>query len=151
MKFMKKNRLILILGLLALTLILSGCAGGAALGPSNWPGVLAYNEVAYLAQGNYIYAINLDNGTLKWKYPSENPNSATTFYAAPAITPDGQLIAASYDHKLYSLDPETGGVNWIFSEAKDLFVASPLVTSKGIYAPNARAGPRLCTMMMRPQ
>jgi outer membrane protein assembly factor BamB len=53
------------------------------------------------------------------------------------MTPDGQLLAASYDHKLYSLNPETGSVNWAFSEAKDLFIASPLVTTKGIYAPNA--------------
>lgn len=133
---MKKNRLIVILGLLALALLLSGCAGGT-LGPSNWPGVMASDDVAYLAQGSYVYAINLSNGTLKWKYPVDKPNAATTFYAAPVMTPDGQLLAASYDHKLYSLDPETGALKWSFDDAKDLFVGSPLVTEKGIYAPNA--------------
>lgn len=134
---MKKIKLITILAVLAAALLLSGCAGGASVGPSNWPSVLAADNVAYLAQGSYIYAINLDNGSLKWKYPSEKPNAGTTFYAAPVITADGQLLAASYDHKLYSLDPETGTQNWIFSEAKDLYITSPLVTAKGIYAPNA--------------
>ena len=134
---MNKIRLLIFLAVLASALLLSGCAGGAGIGPSNWPGVLAVDEVAYLAQGNYIYAVNMDNGTLKWKYPTEKPAASTTFYAAPVITPDGQLLAASYDHKLYSLNPETGAVNWTFNESKDLFIASPLVTTRGIYAPNA--------------
>jgi outer membrane protein assembly factor BamB len=136
MEAMKKMRLTLIFTVLAAAMVLSSCAGGS-LGPSNWPGVLVGDEVAYLAQGNYIYAINMADGSLKWKFPTEKPSAATTFYAAPVMTPDGELLAASYDHKLYSLNPETGLANWTFSEAKDLFIASPLVTSKGIYAPNA--------------
>lgn len=133
---MKKIRLLIILALLAGALLLSSCVGGAGVGPTTWPGVLASDEVAYLAQGNHVYAINLNGGTLKWKYPADKPTS-TTFYSAPVLAGTDQVLAASYDHKLYSLDTETGSVKWIFGEAKDLYIASPLVTEKGIYAPNA--------------
>jgi outer membrane protein assembly factor BamB len=133
---MQKRTYVIILLLLGLTLGISACAGGT-VGATNWPGVTANGEVVYLAYNTQVYAVNAASGVEKWRYPAEKPEAKKTFFAAPVLTPDGQLLAPSYNHKLYSLDPQTGAEKWVFDDAKDLYVASPLVTEKGIYAPNA--------------
>lgn len=131
-----KRTYVIILLLLSLAFILSACAG-SPLGATNWPGVTANGDVVYLAYNTQVYAINAASGVEKWRYQTDKVDAKKTFYAAPVLTEDGQLLAPSYNHKLYSLDAETGRENWAFEEAKDLYVASPLVTKKGIYAPNA--------------
>ncbi len=104
-----KNKLILvILTLIVLTISLSACTGGQALA-SGWPGIAADNETAYVAFNTHIYAVNLTNGLELWRYPQEADNNIT-FYAAPSLTEDGQVIAGGYDNILYSLDAKTGQV-----------------------------------------
>jgi len=119
---------------LAIAGLLSAC-GGVVL-PSGFPGVSTDQKTAFLAFNQYIYAVDLSNGTQKWRYP-EKGSTAITFFAAPALTPDGQLIVGGYDNKLYSLDPATGVEKWQFAEAKDRFVGGALVTPQGIFAPSA--------------
>ena len=41
------------------------------------------------------------------------------------------------DHTLFRVDPETGNETWSFTDAKDHWVASPLVVGEMVYAPNA--------------
>ena len=103
---------------------------------SGWAGLTADQDTAYLAAGPHIYAVNLNNGSLKWQYPSE-PEKNVSFYAAPALTDDGQLIAGGYDGVLYSLDPANGNVNWIYEGAEGRYVGSPLVTPEGIFVPSS--------------
>jgi outer membrane protein assembly factor BamB len=74
-----------------------------------------------------------------WRYP-EKAQNGLSFHAAPVLTPDGQLIAGSYGpsgYNLYSLDPANGQLKWTFEQAKNHYIASPLVTEDGIYAPNS--------------
>jgi outer membrane protein assembly factor BamB len=132
----KKIKTIIVLLSILLIALLSGCTGSSYMATS-WPGVTADDTTAYVASGPFIYAVNLQDGTLKWKYPADKAENNKNYYAAPALTEDGQLIVGSYDHSLYSFNPKSGSINWSFSGAKNLYIASPLVSAKGIFAPNA--------------
>ncbi len=131
---MKFPRAFLVILILCAAVLVSACSGTA--GNTSWPGVSVDSSTAYVAYGTQLYAINLDSGSQKWAYPAK-ADASMTFYTAPALTADGQLIVPSYNHKLYSIDPATGSDKWKFEAATDLYVASPLVTSSAIFAPNA--------------
>jgi outer membrane protein assembly factor BamB len=124
-----------ILSLIVLTIasLLSACGG--IIAPSGFPNVSADPKMAYVANNQYVYAVDLSNGTQKWRYPAKGSPSVT-FFAPPAVTPDGQLIVGGYDNKLYSLDLTTGAEKWSFT-AQDRFIGGVLVTPQGIYAPSA--------------
>ena len=134
-----KKFLVLILILVVVTLSLSACSGsGRRLSASGWAGLTADQDTAYLAAGAQVYAVNLNNGSLKWQYPVEiDAKSDASFYAAPVLTDDGQLIVGGYDGVLYSLDPANGSVNWTYAKAEGRYVGSPLVTPDGIFAPSS--------------
>jgi outer membrane protein assembly factor BamB len=112
--------------------LLSACVGTVL--PSGFPGLSSDQNTAYLAFNQYIYAVDLSNGTQKWRYPDKG-SSNETFFATPALTPDGQLIVGSYNNTLYSVDTSSKAEKWQFT-AKDRFVAGPLVTPQGIFAPS---------------
>jgi len=133
---MKPKHLLFLLTFAILATLLSGCAGGGATAASSWPGLTVDEENAYLAYNTYVYAIQLSNGSLKWRYPSE-ANRTVSFYADPALSPDGQLIVGGYNHVLYGLDPKTGSMKWDFLQANNRYIASPLVVEQGIFAPNS--------------
>lgn len=132
-----KKFFVLTLTIIVITLSLSACSGsGRRLATSSWAEVTTDQDTAYLAAGTQIYAVNLNNGSLKWQYPPE-VDPKVSFYAAPALTEDGQLIVGGYDNVLYSLDPANGNPNWTFDGAEGRYIGSPLVTSEGIFAPSA--------------
>jgi outer membrane protein assembly factor BamB len=131
---MKKKYLVLICLLLVLAVVLGGCATG--LTASSWPSVTADADNAYIAGGPYVYAVNLQTGVEAWRFPAKAA-TATPFYATPRLTPDGQLIVGSFDHKLYSLNPKSGAENWRFEQAKDRWIGGVLITDDTIYAANA--------------
>jgi outer membrane protein assembly factor BamB len=134
---MKKTRFLTLLVLLViLGSVLSACTGGAGV-VNSFPGIVVdpASETAYLASGPHIYAVNLANGTERWRYP-EKPEKGVAFYAPPALTEDGQLIAGSFDHKLYGLNLSSRQP-WKFETATDVYAAQPLVVGKTIYAPNS--------------
>jgi len=120
---------------------LSACAGGAVRGMS-WPGLATDGQTAYLADGPFVYAVNLSDGTELWRYPGSR-NGKLTFYSAPAITPDGLVIvgSAGTDHSLIALkpDPKTSVPveAWKFTGAKDHWVAAPLVLNNKLFAVNS--------------
>jgi len=131
---LKVKIILLILSSLALGLLLSGCASG--LTPSSWPGITSDGATAYVASASAVYAVNLENGSELWRFP-EKADAKKTFYAAPVLTPDGQLIVGGYDHVLYSLNPQNGQINWQYAEARDRWIGSVLVANELIYAPNS--------------
>lgn len=132
---MKPKHLFISILLLISAGLLSACAGGTGVATS-WPGLIVGEETAIIAYNTHVYAIQLSNGNQRWRFPAEADNQVT-FYANPAVTPDGQLIVGGYDNTIYSLDPETGTENWRFTAVRNRFIASPLVTQRGIFAPNA--------------
>ncbi len=133
-KLMKKY-IIIFITILAFSITASACSG-SRLSASGWPGLTTDQDNAYLAAGQHVYAVNLKNGTLRWKYPAEAQNNVT-FFGAPALTDDGQLIITGYDSNVYSLNPANGEENWRYERAQDRFIAGALVTPKGIFAASA--------------
>ena len=123
--------------------LLSACAGGAVRGTS-WPGLSADGNAAYLADGPFVYAVNLADGRELWRYPSGR--SKLIFYAPPVITPDGLVVvgSAGTDTSLIALNPKDMDPNtkapveaWKFTGAKNHWVAAPLVVNNKLFAVNS--------------
>lgn len=127
-----KTKLFLFFSLLILAISLSACT--AADVASSWPAVTidAQRNTAYLAYNQTVYAIDLTTGIQKWKFPAKS-SKGESFYSAPVLTSSGQLIVGSYNHTLYSINPDTGQANsWSF-KASNRIIASPLVISDTVY------------------
>ncbi len=142
--FSMRRKLLLITLVLLGTVLLSACAGGALRG-SSWPGLSADADAAYLADGSFVYAVNLKDGKELWRYPGKR-DSKLTFYSAPVITPDGLVIvgSAGSNNSLIALNPtdinaETNAPveAWKFTGAQDHWVAPPLVVNNKLFAVNA--------------
>lgn len=141
---MSKKLVFMTIALLA-AVVLSGCTGGAARG-ATWPGLTADANAAYLADGPFVFAVDLRDGRKLWQYPAD-ANAKLLFFSTPVVTPEGLVIVGSSgnDYRLVALnpkgtDPETNsapGVAWTFSGADDHWVAAPLVVDNRLYAPNA--------------
>ncbi len=131
---MKTKFLYFTLGLLILAFLLSGCSGGMT--PSSWAGVTTDGETAYVAMASHVYAVQVSNGMERWRFP-EKPDAKKTFFAAPTLTADGQLIVGGYDRILYSLSPSNGSVNWTFEDSKDHWIGSAVAGDDMIFAPSA--------------
>jgi len=136
---MKKSKIFLLVTFLLLGSFLVSCTGGTGLA-SSWPGLTVDPDgtTAYLAYQTHLYAINLANGTEKWRFPAK-PDNKVTFYASPALSDDGQLVIGGYDHVFYSINPTNGQQNWTFqgSAANYHYVAAPMTMGENIFAPSA--------------
>lgn len=117
-----------------LSMLLSACASGAT-SVNNWPGLSASEKKVYLSNGFYLYAVDSSNGAQVWRYP-EKQEANKLFYAPPAIK-DDLLVVGSYNSELYGLDANTRVVRWSFTQAKNRWVASPLIIGEQIFAPNS--------------
>lgn len=130
------KRLTLISAILLASVLLSACATGAST--SSWPGLAADKDNAYLANGQYLYAVRLSDGAKLWQYPVDKPGTEE-FFSNPVLTQDGQLLIGSSgrDNALYSLDARTGVQKWAKPfTTSDHWVASPLIVADTVYAPN---------------
>ena len=135
---MKISRLILVIVIVILGGLLSGCAGDVGVATS-WPGLRVDGDTVYLASNQHVYAIDVVNGTEKWRFPTE-ADGKISFFADPAVTDDQQLLVGGYHNILYSLNPQNGQENpgaWPFLEAEGRYIAGPLVQDQRIYAPSA--------------
>ena len=128
----KKNLLIFLL--IILSLILSACSS-TIYASTSWHGLTASSNTAYLAAGTQVYAVDLNTGSEKWRYPSK-ANAKITFYASPVLAEDGLLLVPSYDKNLYVLDAATGQEKWVFSDSGNRLVASPMVIGSIAYQPS---------------
>jgi outer membrane protein assembly factor BamB len=140
---MTKKFAVMIMILLG-AVLLTACAGGAAHGLT-WPGLAANGNTAYLADGPFVYAIDLNDGKEIWRYPGDGPGDFA-FYSTPVITPDGLVIvgSAGTDYSLIALDPNdinqqtnAPAEAWRFTEAKDHWRAAPLVVENKLFAVNS--------------
>ena len=134
---MKYKKLLIIVVAVMLSALLSGCSA-SAMRSNSWSGLSADAEKAYIANGSFVYAINLSNGNQAWRYPVEKADTKESFFATPVLTEDGQLLIASAgtNHSLVSLNPANGSTNWTFSNSKGIWIASPIAVDETIYAPN---------------
>lgn len=125
--------------------LLSACTG--AVQANTWPGLTADENTAYLSNINFVYGVNLKDGSEVWRFSDEDDNKAL-YYAMPVITPDGLLIvgSASGKYNLYAIDPQdiikgektnSPAKAWTFTGADGPWVAAPLVVGDLLFAPNS--------------
>jgi outer membrane protein assembly factor BamB len=139
------KRFTLILLAMVGLILLSGCTSAAARGTSNWPGLAADADAAYLADGSQIFAVRLSDGAELWRYPAK-ADAKTSFFADPILLGDGRMVigsAGTSDRCLYVVDTtrvdastKSPSANCFFAAAKDRWIAPPLVVGDTVYAPN---------------
>jgi len=141
---MKRKHVLFLLVIALAAVLLSGCTGRQL--NNSWPGLASDGENAYLAAGQYVYAISLSDGQEVWRYP-ESASNSLQFIAQPVVAPDGTIIigSAGSDHRLVALDPSnlsgeefnTPAEKWVFSEARSSWVAGVLILDDKVFAPNS--------------
>jgi outer membrane protein assembly factor BamB len=133
---MKPKNLLLIGTFFLFSLLISACSS-TVYSSTGWHGMAASSDTAYLAAGTQIYAVDLNTHNQKWVYP-QKANAKISYYANPVLTPDGkQLLAPSYDHKLYVIDVASGNGQVLFDGSSNRLVGSPLVVDNTIYQPSS--------------
>ncbi|MCS7272955.1 MAG: PQQ-like beta-propeller repeat protein [Fimbriimonadales bacterium] len=95
---------------------------------------------------NRLYAVNMEDGTLKWQYPADAPLN-TTILGQP-VEGEGLVYIGTSNGNVLALDAQTGSLRWVFT-ADSAPTARPLLrdgvlyigTGRGeVYALNARSG-----------
>ena len=76
--------------------------------PSVWHGTVYFGS-----SDGYVYALDADSGTLKWKF-----KTGDVVHSSPAIA-DGTLYIGSWDTFLYALDAASGNEKWRFKTGED--------------------------------
>jgi len=127
-----KNKYLFIATVVILATVLGGCA--TANISTSWPGLNASSSLAYATFGNYVYAVKIKDGTLAWQYPQQMDRDQV-FFAPPAVEAD-LLVVGDYTKNLHAVNNNNGLPQWVFSEAKDKYVAGALIYDQTIYAPN---------------
>ena len=131
-----KRKITIFLTILILALLASGCSGRSASVASGWASLTADDETAYVSFNTQVYAVDLANGTQRWAFPAE-PDSKISFYAAPALTENGNLIVGGYNNILYRINTQSGLGSPFFDGAEGRYIEAPLVTSDLVLAPSA--------------
>lgn len=138
---MKTKRTLYLLVLAVAAILLSACGVRPA---ASWPGLSADGETAYVAFGQFVYAVRIEDGSMLWRYPTE-ADGEIQFIAAPLLVGEDTLIVGSSgsDHSLIALDltdiaSETGSprAKWTFSAVKDRWAAPALALGGKLYAAN---------------
>jgi outer membrane protein assembly factor BamB len=127
-----KNKYLFITTVFFLAVVLGGCT--TANISTSWPGLNASSSLAYVSFGNYVYAVKIKDGTLAWQYPQQMDRDLV-FFAPPAVEAD-LLVVGDYTKNLHAVNNNNGLPQWVFSEAKDKYVAGALIYGQTIYAPN---------------
>jgi outer membrane protein assembly factor BamB len=108
-------------------------------------------ETLYVGSGDgYVYALNVESGTLRWKFKTGN-----VVHATPTVD-NGTVYIGSWDSYFYALDAKTGEQRWRFKTGEDpdiynqVGIQSSAVLSAGlvvfgcrdanVYALNAATG-----------
>jgi outer membrane protein assembly factor BamB len=136
---MKKSKyLILALLLIFVGLMFSGCRGSGAIA-SGWPGITVEGDTAYVANNTSVYTLDLSQkGRQKDIAPSnEKDLRGHTFFHAPVLLDEDTLLVGSYKNVLYTFATGDGNATEFFKNARNRWIATPLVTEDAIYAPNA--------------
>jgi outer membrane protein assembly factor BamB len=76
------------------------------------------------ASPNYLYAIYSNNGTLKWKFKTDNH-----IFSSPAIGEDGVIYFGSEDENIYALYPN-GTLKWKYKTGHAV-LSSPAIGNDG--------------------
>ncbi len=84
--------------------------------------------------GNGVHAFDALSGDLRWEY---RPDKDVSFGAPPAILDGTVFIGTEDDGTMYSLDTETGELNWARKIDEDI-ISRPAVTTDTVYVGTVR-------------
>ncbi len=144
---MKFNRVLFFILAALVSTLLTACG---PLPLANWPGITSDGKNIYFADGQFIRIINASDGTsvttqsangpIPMHYPAQADGNMS-FYGAPAITSDGQVIFGNAStltnvRALTSINPATATIKWTFLDAASTWLAGPTTSGNTIYAAN---------------
>ena len=78
---------------------------------------------------NEVLAIDLETGSLAWRY--EHPTRRFPFYSSAAVT-DDLVVIGGRDKMVHALDRDTGENVWIFT-TRARVDSSPVVSGERVY------------------
>lgn len=87
-------------------------------------------DTVYFACGSRVYALDVETGAMKWKYPQDQPLS-TRIRTTPAIM-DDMIYFGADDGKLYALNTGTGKGTWLF-DTRTSVGSTPTVADGIVY------------------
>jgi len=122
--------------LLAAALLLAGCAGAGVQGATSWPGLASDGDLAFVASGQAIYAVELESGALRWTYSADADERGRLFYAPPAVSPEGVLIVGDFLNQITALDSADGSVEYgpvRLSTANQRIIGGPTVEGQELF------------------
>jgi len=97
---------------------------------SSSPAIGANGTIYVGSADNYLHAINPD-GTRRWRISTGSVDgSPSPVYSSPIITDDGRVIFASEGGRVFSVDQDTGQIQWTYLMAAHT-VSSPAVGPGG--------------------
>ena len=128
---MKKSKLLLIGIFLGMTILLSSCMPGPRV--TGAPGVSVDEDMVFVANGTFVYGLNITNGSVIWSYP-EKANTQVVFYAQPLVSGDFVYVG-DLAKSFHKLDRQTGAAIWMFTDAEGFFMAKAAESDGVIYAP----------------
>lgn len=70
------------------------------------------NGTCYIACGDYVYAVDLETGSMKWKYPTDQGLGGSV-KGTPVLS-NGMLYFGAGDGNLYCIDADTGTFQWAY-------------------------------------
>ena len=129
---MKKSHLLIIAILLGMTIILSACVPGPRVTGS--PGISLTDDVAVVSYSNFVYGLNLTNGSVSWSYP-ESANNQVVFYAPPLIS-EGYVYVGDLANNFHKIDLQSGQVIWTFSGGRGYYIGKAAIGDGVVYAPS---------------
>lgn len=129
---MKKYRILIVIAIVAIAVILSGCTTGPRVTGS--PGMALSEDTVYVAYGNFVYKMNSSTKNVEWSFPDESSNKII-FYAQPLVAGDFVYVG-DLANNFYKINIETGNDEWTFSEAKGYFVGLAAEEDGIVYAPS---------------
>lgn len=88
--------------------------------------VVTQDLVTFTSYDKCIYAVDVNDGKIKWKYETEGEIFSSTTVVA------GTVYVGSNDKNLYALDLKTGRLHWK-SDLNGAVFSSPAVTDNSIY------------------
>jgi len=84
------------------------------------------NKIYFGSKDHYIYCLNVDNGSLVWKY-----ETGSAVYSSPTII-NGRLYIGLNDHYIYCLNADNGSLVWKY-EMGNSAVAAPVIINGKLY------------------
>jgi len=78
-----------------------------------------------------LYALNTENGSIRWNYPAEG-HLEGKIWSSPVFD-SGVVYFGCFDHKLYALDAVSGELKWEPFEAHGAIGSTPIVYGDAVY------------------